>query len=219
MTYGKRPQMWNCRMTDQLPHRACCINIEVAHLRSWESTEALLSAEESLLIANEYRHTLDQPRPDAAFSVLIDDKALQISDRQSWLEDVYTRWPHIFAQIDFLCFESDLSNIADLVISQLVTRNRGRRAREIERYRNKHGRVACSHDIAIWHSLRLGMLGYHDNLITRGPNWKAGANFYCSHIVSILEEENREEEIRAAEIMREFSSGNNLNVETIFYAP
>lgn len=195
------------------------INIEVAHLRSWHLAEARSSAEESLLIAQEYCNALDNPNVQPVLTILLDDKALQISDRERWLDQAFARWPDIFKKIDFLCFESDLSAIADLFIARLVTSNRGRRAREIERYRDKHGRIACSHDIAIWHSLRLGLLGCHDNLLQRGPHWHDGIAFYCSHVVSILEDENREDEARAAEIMRESSDSRRLRIETIFYAP
>lgn len=196
-----------------------CTNIEVAHLRSWLSAESRASAEESLLIAEEWTHAADEPRLRPILSILVDDKALLIPDREAWLTDVQSRWPDVLARIDFLCFESDLSTIADLFIARLVTRSRGRRAREIERYRDKHGRIACSHDIAIWHSLRLGLLGRHDHLVRRGPHWSDGAGFYCSHAVSILDEENREDELRAAEILRESSDDRHPRVETIFYAP
>ena len=206
-------------MAEAVSPDSSCINIEVAHLRSWHLVEAQSSAEESILIADEYRHALPGPSPRAVLSILIDDKALQIEDRAEWLRQVHERWPHILSHIDFLCFESDLAALADLFIARLVISKRGRRAREIERYRDKHGRVACSHDIAIWHSLRLGLLGRHDNLIEHGLHWTEGTNFYCSHVVSILEEEDREDEARAAEIMRESPDGRHLRVETIFYAP
>lgn len=208
-------------MSDPLLPDNTWINIEVAHLRSWHSADALSSAEESLLIADEYQqsphHGLGEQR--FAVSVLVDDKAVSIPDRASWLQEVSERWPHFIANIDFFCFESDLATVADLFIARLVSGKRGRRAREIERYRNKHGRVACSHDIAIWHSLRLGLLGRHDRLIGRGPHWQEGTTFYCSQAVSILEEDNRDEEARASEILRECSDDRHLRVETIFYAP
>jgi len=150
---------------------------------------------------------------------LIDDKALKIGDRPQWLARTIRSLPNVFDKIDYICFESDLSTIADLFIDRLVSGNRGRRAREIERYRDKHGRIACSHDIAIWHSLRLGLLGRHDGLLLRGPHWHQRTTFYCAHVVSILEEEDREDEARAAEIMRESADSRLLQVETIFYAP
>lgn len=208
-------------MPETLPTDSTWINIEVAHLRSWLSEEALSSAEESLLIAEEYRLVphpgLSEPR--FAVSMLIDDKAASIPNRALWLKEMSQRWPQFMANIDFICFESDLATLADLFIARLVSGKRGRRAREIERYRDKHGRVACSHDIAIWHSFRLGLLGRHDRLIGRGPHWQKGTSFYCFQAVSILEEENRDEEARASEILRECSDDRHLRVETIFYAP
>ena len=206
-------------MVEAVRPDTACINIEIAHLRSWDSPEAQSSAEESLLIADEYRLAVQDRPPQTALSILVDDKVLQIKDRAKWLRQAGERWPHILSRVDFFCFESDLATIADAFITLLVSSKRGRRAREIERYRDKHGRVACSHDIAIWHSLRLGLLGRHDKLIQSGPHWTERANFYCSRVVSILEEENREEEARATEILRESSGAPHLHVETIFYAP
>lgn len=197
------------------------INVEIAHVRTWSAQGGLASAEESLLIADEYCHGLQISAESLVLVVLVDDKVQPIRERESWLDEVTLRWPAVFSRIDFICFESDLSIIADIFIAQLRTQNRARRAREIERYRNKHGRIACSHDIAIWHSFRLGRLGRHDQLIfpgSRGMHLDLGS-FYCPNVVSILEEEDREDEARAREIMLEADDNGDFRVETIFYAP
>jgi len=201
----------------------CPMNVEIAHVRSWFSRAALDSAQESMLIATELCEARGISFDEVTLSLLVDDKADAIGDRAAWLAEACDSVPSVFRRIDYICFESDLIAIAEVFLASLRNQNRGRRAREIERYRNKHGRIACSHDIAVWHSFRLGRLGRHDHLLSRSPCRVPSEHthpFYTVHAVSILEEEDRDDEDRAKELMAEAAdNGASMGLETIFYAP
>ena len=196
-------------------------NLEVAHV-NWASPAASFSIEEALATAREY--TSDWSRSGKSFVIcsLVDDKEFRISDRDAWLVEAERGHPELFRMLDYVCFESDLVTLKDEFLNQLQPRQRGRIDREIDRYRRKHGSVACSHDIAVWHMLRLGLLGSGDQIIRairRRRERDDLHSFYARSALSILEEEDREAEERASEILRYCTERDvTKRLELIYYA-
>lgn len=199
------------------------LNIEIGHV-SWSEPGGEASARESLLIANEWIANKRLSRAQISITMLVDDKdhgRRANAVRGEWLVATARRMPEIFSVVDWVCFESDLQGLAPKLVALLVESNRSRRAREFQRYQNKHGLVACSHDVAIWHAFRLGLLeDDHPGIaLWSRPSQSNLPSFFASEIGSVLEEGDRGAEVRAREILGELSDGSLLSaIKTIYYA-
>lgn len=194
-------------------------NLEIAHV-SWASPEAPSSIEEALENAKEY---IDEWRKtDSTFTIcsLVDDKEMRVSDRGVWLREVQQDYPQLFGLLDYVCFESDLIRLKEEFLAQIEQHQRGRISREIDRYRKRHGRVACSHDIAIWHLLRMGQLPSANTIIHVLSKRQQGlSSLFARSVLSILEEEDQEPEKRAHDILKFCSDHDVINrIECIYYA-
>lgn len=197
-------------------------NLEVAHV-NWALPNAGDSVAESIADAKDYIAGWTSRGERYVVCILVDDKELRIPDRAEWLRTTRRDYQALFEMLDYVCFESDLVKLKDEFLKQLRPNQRGRIGREIERYRRKHGRVACSHDITIWHLLRLGLLAsgnksLHRVSTKRSPN-AARLGFYARSALSILEEDDRAAEERAQEILKYCKNEDVLSrLEIVYYA-
>lgn len=190
-------------------------NLEIAHV-NWGDKAARESVEEALTQGKDW---IDRWQADSATFVvccLVDDKEIDIANREVWLTSHLNEFPQLFDLLDYVCFESDLISLKDEFLARFEPPRRGKVERELERYRSKHGRVACSHDIAIWHTLRLGLLPSGQDLMRPLKVRRKGP--YGHNILSILEEEDRAPEDRALEILGYAADVVRKRINLEFYA-
>jgi hypothetical protein len=95
-------------------------------------------------------------------SVLIDDEELGNRADISLVKDLLEQAKRSL-KIDFICWESRLHRHVSKLIDLIVPERRENIGSKIERYIKRHGHVACSHNIAIWHMLRLGAFAYEES--------------------------------------------------------
>ncbi len=104
-------------------------------------------------------------------------------------------------QPDFLCFEHRLQSCSRGMDALVGKQEGARLAKEILHYSSKHGAYACSHNVALWHLYRLGLLSCSDQTACwRVEPWEAVAAeaFGSAQIaVSILDPVFMESEDRA----------------------
>lgn len=190
-------------------------NLEIAHV-TWGGIDADDSINESVVQGLEWIARWESTGASYTVCSLVDDKEVVISDRAGWL-DIYAKaYPKLFGLLDFVCFESDLISLKNEFLARFEPPRRGKVERELERYREKHGKVACSHDIAIWHSLRLGLLPSGFRLMN--PLKQTVQGPYGNQLLSILEEEDRAPEERAKEMLRYTEDGAAKRIHVEFYA-
>lgn len=190
-------------------------NLELAHI-NWDSPGASNSVQESLAQAYDWIARWQEEGSSYVACILVDDKESPVTARSVWLDRASDHHPELFELLDFVCFESDLITLKDEFLAHFAPPPRGRIDRELERYREKHGKVACSHDIAIWHLLRLGGLASGiDLMIPLRPTDKSP---FALRLLSVLEEEDREAESRAREILRYSSDLVTDRIYLEFYA-
>ncbi len=127
-----------------------------------------------------YRHTTQ---------VLVDDKSLPPSAVASASLTALRRDCEQVLEPDCIVLESGLVGLLDRFLSETIDAPGSDRARSgVLRYRYKHGTLACSQVIALWHALRLGRLE-PDELVM--PRTKLGSPLTgrllpCRIAVSIL---------------------------------
>lgn len=133
-------------------------------------------------------------------SVLIDDKNCErpptFDDVNHFLSMVALYGP----PVDFVCFESMLPEYEAALVKSLRPPERLGAQTEIERYKRSHGGLGCSHDIAIWHLLRLGILGpVHPKSVTAISILasKRIKPFFARKVVSVIPTQYRQYEDRA----------------------
>lgn len=138
-----------------------------------------------------------------AVCILIDDKhvktTLTYKDITPFLQFVSQHFP----RIDYVCFEKSLPRQKDKLFEQLDPDKRDHIAGEFWRYQRDHKKLACSHDIAIWHMIRLGLI----NDIEAGTIVPVGAvgrgaharSFVAKSLISVLSEHDRLSEEKANE--------------------
>jgi hypothetical protein len=126
------------------------------------SKETLNRARTALELSRQEIQSIPAAGSDVVYSILVDDKVQAIDDRRHWLRDVLcplvATWPEA---IDFVCFESDLCHMKDEMLEGIELKHRPSLKKEIERYVRKHGEIACSHDISLWHLFRLNIIGHN----------------------------------------------------------
>ena len=181
-------------------HPKSTLNIEVAHVGVDEPdyiSKLDIAFANSLEIENSL--CLDKYRFRICRSILIDDKRSPDFDRPEWFRLVHKHLPERLEMIDFVTFESDLKNLLNTFYSRLRHEKQVNVKNEIERYLAKRKRTACSHDIAVWHALRLGALGgkgmpvYEIQSQNSGTSALSGS-FVATNICSILPRTDRNHE-------------------------
>lgn len=190
-------------------------NLELAHV-TWGHEDAGESVQEAMAQGRDWIARWRAEDRSYVTCCLVDDKEVAVTDRKAWLHEQAHAFPALFNLLDYICFESDLISLKGEFLGRFKPPQRGKVEREIERYRARHGKVACSHDIAIWHALRLGLLPSGTGLMHKLSDTDQGP--YGREILSILEEEDRAPEDRAKEILRHVADGAVKRVHLEFYA-
>jgi hypothetical protein len=151
--------------------------------------------------------------------ILIDDKhvkhGLTYKNVGKFLR--FTR-EHI-PRIDYICFEKRLEDYIDAVIDAVDSSYQDRVTGQIYRYRQKHRKLGCSHDIAVWHLMRLGIVNNIDNqtLVYVGSDLsqdglqRRNPEFVSRNLISILSRSDRPQEERADKEILQYCSQLNVN--------
>ncbi len=133
-------------------------------------------------------------------SVLIDNKHVP----NSLNVDCISRFFRITCsqlKVNYVCYETSLSRYMDRVIHLLPAKPRKKVSDDVEHYLRIRGRIACSHDISIWHLMRLGYINDLDLdvIIPFDRFWEESSwpPFKSKIAVSILSDELVEEEERS----------------------
>ena len=137
------------------------INLEFAHVEfSGDGYFDHSAVEKSAALAKELFHSYQSRSLSCATAILIDDKQVPQHHRLSVHDiDPLLRIATGFLPVDFISFESRLPTYKDQLLGLLDPAHRRIVGRDMDYYENRDGRIACSHDIAIWHMLRLGYIG------------------------------------------------------------
>jgi len=189
------------------------MNIEVAHvaveganyLKKLEKAfEASLRIEEELQL-NRYEFR-------SVRSLLVDDKRRPNLDRDTWFEELAESLGDYIRQIDYIAFESDLKNTLNVFYSRIKADKQNTVKNNFERYLAKRKRTGCSHDIALWHAMRLGALGSRGLPIFEVKRSKdeltaLRGSFVATNVCSILPVADRNfEEDAETDILRHLDS-------------
>jgi D-amino-acid oxidase len=119
-----------------------------------EIQELSVSAEIATRLADQLRaHGFE-----VGYSLLIDDKRL--TTELSIYDHVHEISSHAHGlEFDRIILESSLGELLPDLIESIIARERSRLKKEAKKWRSAHnGYLACSQDVAIWHSLRLGLV-------------------------------------------------------------
>ncbi|MEQ1515330.1 MAG: hypothetical protein ABL931_02435 [Usitatibacteraceae bacterium] len=194
------------------------LNVEFAHF-DWKQPSAVDEMGRSLDVAKSTCIERGWQFDSAVRSVLVDDKGFTDRPRAAVIEGMVGVLGTSSADIDFICFESDLRFLLPKFAADLVAGGGARQSRSLERYLDSHGRTACSHDIAIWHAFRLGLLGRWDELLHPvGASEIAKDRFYSRCVVSSVRREDMEYEAEGLQLLQiAYGSEIAQNVATIGY--
>jgi hypothetical protein len=179
------------------------LNIEFAH---FEFTGATGPGDESVrrssLIASAAIQRCIATGMTYSTCVLIDDKHVRRSLEYSDIVPLLRSISRVGPDVDYICFESRLSLYKYALFDLIKAEQRTKIREDYERYERRHGRLACSQDIAIWHMMRLGCIMNIDvqTLVPVGALHavREGVQtpFVASELLSILHERDREPERR-----------------------
>ena len=202
------------------------VNIEFAHVAPG-ARNADLSFRKSYSLFIQCIDACLAKSETVSVSILIDDKEETLSVSKSWLLDKLAEAKfHHFDRL-FWGTESKLVLYRKALYSLVVPSARDRISNEIERYYRKHGRLACSHDIAIWHLLRLGQIaefvhiGGRPEVAFDHGHSETAPPLPAGRLISILSDEDYGAEQRAAnEIIALTVNGDEIlrKMDKIFYS-
>lgn len=155
-----------------------------------------------------------------AYSLLIDDKRLttevSIGDH---LREISSHAHGL--EFDRIILESSLVELLPDLIESIGSRDKIRLRKQAEKWRATHeGYLACSQDVAIWHSLRLGLVtpkngvSLKEDVSSGGPG-NEGCTTIC---ISVLPRRLAEYEERARlDILRYVSGYQSENVYQLYF--
>ncbi len=146
--------------TKRRKEQYCDVNIEFAHVEFGENDMFDKTAvRQSSNIAREIHAKLTREGLTCVTSILVDDKQLPPKTRLSPSSVApLLRLAQKDLRVDYISFESRVALIWRRLLRMVPPTAAERIKRRILSYISKHGKTACSHDIAIWHLLRLGLL-------------------------------------------------------------
>lgn len=183
-------------MISELHAQMVDVSIEFAHVDvgSYDSSEVSRSGEVAARLASEF----DVANESYSVSLLIDDKnssermtpndvSLLILEASKWL------------QVDYVVFESRLAEYKLDLFENIKESHRVVVKKFVERYEMKSGRLACSHDIAIWHLMRLGKIAADAATVVPvgSRRGRIAKPFFAKRVVSILKDEDHDPEEKA----------------------
>ena len=199
------------------------INIEFADVEfktEFDKGQVLASAR----IARDLVSVLTGEGHTCSVCILIDDKhagrRLKISDVAPFLTYVSQHMP----RIDYICYESRLTEYKEDMFQCVLPNYRDRVQQKVLGYEDRHGRIACSHDIAIWHLMRLGYI--MDDATTLVP---VGAfmgrmslpPFHADRLISVLSETDRTPEQQAQDDILKFCYDDSIasKINRVYFDP
>ena len=198
-------------------------NLEFAHValegRSFNKDEVKKSAQ---LALKEYQR-IETAGASCAVCILIDDKHVKAKvtykDIPAFRDFVISHFP----RVDYICFEKNLPRYKEQIFSSLRPDRRDHVEAEIWRYQRKHRQLGCSHDIAIWHLIRLGLINNIDAAILPLVGWGnsrgSAPPFVARNLISILSEKDSAFEKKACEDILDYcvESKSISNIKRIYY--
>lgn len=203
--------------------RVCDVNIEFAHVDfdrnhefSKEQLQSSIDAAENI-IKNEIfaGHS-------CTTCILVDDK--QVShpplSQESVLEFLNLATNQI--PVDYICFESNLPSYVDDLLEQVDEEHERLVRGKLEKYVHRTGRIGCSHDIAIWHLMRLGRI-YPEprhvipvTAILRSDS--SSPPFFAKRVISVLSHVDEDAEIRARTEILQYCGDEVIGqIESVYY--
>jgi len=203
------------------------LNIEFAHFEFTGASGPCDDAvRQSSLIASAAVDQCTAAGMTFSTCILIDDKHLRRSLEYSDIVPLLRSISRVGPEVDYICFESRLSLYKYALFDLVNIAKRAKIREDYERYERRHGRLACSQDIAIWHMMRLGCIRNIDvqTLVPVGAlhtaRGKAQPPFVASEVLSILHERDREPERRCEiEILSHMQEPNLLErISRRFYS-
>ncbi len=192
------------------------VNIEFAHVLPIYPT-AEMSFKASYRLLCEYISACRRRGESFSVSILIDDKENGREATYNWINSRLKARNFRHYEVLYWGIESELRSYKKKLYAALTEENRTQIVRRVESYLDKHGALACSHDIAIWHLLRLGVISplnsggirYRD--IYRKLNSKEVRRFSARRIATILSDEEMGHETRSDnEILKYIKSDAHL---------
>lgn len=201
------------------------INIEMAHI-SWAGPRIYerFSNELNSSLALLKELNLDKSQFRISKSILIDDHRILTNNKVDWFLKEISGFESLFADIDYLTFESDLKQLLTVFYSKLNPSASRSIQNNIERYIANSKRTACSHDIALWHCLRLGVFGYQGLPVyqlddpSRAKRNSLCPSFCADRVASILNISNREhEEDAESDLLRHLNQVSSQSIQRYYY--
>jgi hypothetical protein len=186
------------------------VSIEFSHVDVglYDTSDVARSGEKASQIAT----LLTEQSKTFSVALLIDDKdsAHQITPNDvSLLIHEASKW----LPVNYVVFESRLADYKLDLFECIEESHRVAIRKQVDRYEAKSGRLACSHDIAIWHLLRLGIIKPDASTVVpvvSGDRY-ATRPFFARSIVSILSKEDREPEEKAMCDILRFSKDESVS--------
>lgn len=172
------------------------INIEICHL-DWTDPDYKIRADkalrEALAIINSYKVKYK----NVVVSMLIDDKSEKLdSDKVNFMNELLQNHPVLVKNLDYLVFESELEKTYLSFLEIVSPQKRQRVEKDVARWVKKNGSLACSHDISLWHTYRLGLT--KNGVTIHSLHGKPKDDFFAKKVVSVLFYQDKNEEVRAS---------------------
>lgn len=188
------------------PSVACDVAIEYGHSQLLPSGgyDAYSELRMSAVYASDARARVEGMGFTTTVQMLVDDKRLGKDEEVSRSLPELRKDAKSLLPVNCLVLESRLVRLwQDFVYRSIAPSKQRRVAERLEGYLDQHGSLGCSHDIALWHALRLGLV---DPLLLDGKSDRVasvqGQLQTCKIAVSILPARWREfEEIADADIL------------------
>ena len=188
------------KVTNGNKHPKSELNIEIAHVAAGAPNYAE-KLKDAIARSQAITAQLNIERYNfrICHSLLVDDKRTTDFNRDEWLQEVSRHVPDLAKSVDYVTFESDLKNLLNTFYSKLRADKQSTIKNEIERYLQKRKKMACSHDIALWHSLRLGALGgrgipVYELIDPKSTTAPIKSSFIARHVCSVLPDTDRNHE-------------------------
>jgi hypothetical protein len=198
-------------------------NLEFAHVmlteRSFNKDEVVKSAE----LAKREFERIKKGGSTCTVCILIDDKHVKRKLSYKHIPAFRDFVTQHFPRVDYICFEKDLPKYKEKIFGKLRPESKDHVEAEIWRYQKKHRKLACSHDIAIWHMIRLGLINDIDAATLPPVGWGVRQGntppFVARRIISVLSQKDEAPEQRAYEdILRHCIDQTAVkNIKRIYY--
>jgi hypothetical protein len=190
------------------------VSLEVAHTALLPGGVFNQSAvHRSLDLGRTLRSLLEAAGHEVSHTLLVDDKQLSKEERNDVTEDFVALVDREF-EVDVVAAEHRLSRYLDDLLDLLPPNGVRRRvSKQLHERLRDTGALPCAADIALWHSLRLGLIPDRDGVLTAHR-----AHFEpADAVVSVLIEHDREPEEIAVNRYLKYVEGAGSRIHRVFY--